>query len=65
MYFCTGELKITFQSKQEHCMRVPMLGCSYIKKILSKKRGIALSKKDRRITSPTGMGSSFDSEQIL
>ena len=31
-------------SKQEHRMRVPTLGCSCIKKILSRKRGITLSK---------------------
>ena len=54
-----------FLKEQEYRMRVPTLGCSCIQKILSRKRGITLSKKNCMITSPTGMGSPFDSEQLL
>ena len=38
---------------------------SFCRKIVSRKRGITLSKKNWRITSPTGMGFPFDSEHLL
>ena len=40
-----------------------ILGC--IQKILSRKKGHNFVKKNCRITSPTGMESAFDSEQLF
>ena len=45
-------------------MRVPTLGYSCFQKILSRERGLTMS-KILRITSSTGMGSHLDSKQLV
>ena len=46
-------------------MQVPMLGCSCILENSKSKKGHNFVKKNWRITSLTGMGSPFDSEQLF
>ena len=44
---------------------VPTLGCRLLLENLKSKRGIIMSKKTLRVTCPTGMGSPFDSKQLV